>query len=248
MFTLINLSELSATNLSRVPLQTVHELAILPVEHPDQQVLSSCDEDITLRMPFEEVQVLRWAILKSTLQGEVSLSVPYADLIVHASRGHQLAIVVELDEFHSLRMTRQAFVKHGLKFHLGWLHIFALLDFFLPYRLIVLNDFPNEGLVFTVSRYEGIVWLPWEICDTVHRVLVSMLPRELDNRMIGDKLLRENLALIILLSIFDFTLVDGLELVWVIFEPDVILVHGLDLVLIQIDEVIFIGLRDAVLV
>ena len=60
--------------------------------------------------------------------------------------------------------------------------------------------------------------------------------------------MREDLALIILLSIFDLTLVDGLELVWVIFDPDIILVHGLDLVLIQIDEVVFIGLRDAFLV
>ena len=60
--------------------------------------------------------------------------------------------------------------------------------------------------------------------------------------------MREDLALIILLAIFDLTLVDGLELVWVIFEPDIILVHGLDLVLIQIDEVVFIRLRDAFLV
>ena len=60
--------------------------------------------------------------------------------------------------------------------------------------------------------------------------------------------MREDLALIILLAIFDLTLVDGLELVWVIFDPDVILVHRLDLVLIQIDEVIFIRLRDAFLV
>jgi hypothetical protein len=58
----------------------------------------------------------------------------------------------------------------------------------------------------------------------------------------------EDLALIILLSIFDFTLVDGLELVWIIFDPNVVLVHGFDLVLIQIDEVVFIGLRDAFLV
>jgi hypothetical protein len=47
---------------------------------------------------------------------------------------------------------------------------------------------------------------------------------------------------------FDFTLVDGLELVWIIFDPNVVLVHGFDLVLIQIDEVVFIGLRDAFLV
>lgn len=60
--------------------------------------------------------------------------------------------------------------------------------------------------------------------------------------------MREDLALIILLSIFDLTLVDGLELVWVIFDPDVILVHRFDLVLIQIDEIVFIGLRDAFLV
>ena len=60
--------------------------------------------------------------------------------------------------------------------------------------------------------------------------------------------MREDLALIILLAIFDLTLVDGLELVWVIFDPDVVLVHGLDLVLIQIDEVVFIRLRDAFLV
>ena len=60
--------------------------------------------------------------------------------------------------------------------------------------------------------------------------------------------MREDLALIILLAIFDLTLVDGLELVGVIFDPDVILVHGLDLVLIQIDEVVFIRLRDAFLV
>ncbi len=181
MFSLINLSELSTTNFSRVPLQTVHELAILRVKHPDQQVLSSCDEHITLRMPFEEVQVLRWAILKSTLEREVSLSVPYADLIVHASRGHQLAIVVELDEFHSLCMPRQAFVKHALEFHLRLLHIFAFLDLFLPCGLIFLDDLPNEGLVLAVPRNEGIVWLPWEIGNTIHRVLVSLRPRELDN-------------------------------------------------------------------
>ena len=60
--------------------------------------------------------------------------------------------------------------------------------------------------------------------------------------------MREDLALIILLAIFDLTLVDGLELVGVIFDPDVILVHRLDLVLIQIDEVVFIRLRDAFLV
>jgi hypothetical protein len=88
VFSLINQCELSTVNLSCVPLQTVHELAILPVEHPDKQVLSSGYEDISLRMPIEEVQVLRRAILKSTLQGEVSLSVPNADLIVHASRRH----------------------------------------------------------------------------------------------------------------------------------------------------------------
>ena len=110
MLSLINQCELSTVNLSCVPLQTVHELAILPVEHPDQQVLSSGDKDITLRMPIEDVQVLRRAILKSTLQGEVSLSVPYADLIVHTSCCHQLAIMVELDELHSLRMPRQALV------------------------------------------------------------------------------------------------------------------------------------------
>jgi hypothetical protein len=77
---------------------------------------------------------------------------------------------------------------------------------------------------------------------------VSLLPSELDNRVIGDYVMREDLALIILLSIFDLTLVDGLELVWVIFYPDVVLVHRFDLVLIQIDEVVFIGLRDAFLV
>ena len=106
MFSLVNLSELSTVNLSRVPLQTVHELAILPVEHPYQQVLPSSDEDITLRVPFKEIEVLRRAIFKSTLQGKVSLSVPYADLVVHSSRCHQLAIVVELDELHSFRMPR----------------------------------------------------------------------------------------------------------------------------------------------
>ena len=60
--------------------------------------------------------------------------------------------------------------------------------------------------------------------------------------------MREDLALIILLSIFDLTLIDGLELIWVIFDPDIILVHGLNLVLIQIDEVVFISLGDAFLV
>ena len=150
MLSLINQCELSTVNLSCVPLQTVHELAILPVEHPDQQVLSSSDENIPLRMPIEEIQVLRRAILKSTLKNEVSLSVPYADLIVHASCGHQLAIVVELDEFHSLRMPWQALMQHALEFHLWWLLSFALFDLFLPYRLIVLDDLPNQGFVLTV--------------------------------------------------------------------------------------------------
>ena len=59
--------------------------------------------------------------------------------------------------------------------------------------------------------------------------------------------MREDLALIILLSIFNLTLVDGLELVWVIFDPDIVLVHGFDLILIQIDEVLFICLRDSFL-
>ena len=110
MFSLINQCKLCTVNLGCVPLKTVHELAILPVEHPDQQVLSSSDEYITLRMPIKEIQVLRRAILKSTLQGKISLSVPYADLIVHTSCCHQLAIVVELDELHSLRMPWQALV------------------------------------------------------------------------------------------------------------------------------------------
>lgn len=131
-------------------LQTVHELAILPIEHPYQQVLSSGDEDISLRMPIKEIQVLRRAILKSTLQGKVSLSVPNADLIVHASCCHQLAIMVELYELHSLRMPRQALVKHALEFYLWWLVNFALFDLFLPYRLIVLDYLPNQSFVFTV--------------------------------------------------------------------------------------------------
>lgn len=88
-------------------LKAAHKLPILPIEHPYKVVFSSSDQDIAFRMPFEEVQILIWTILKNTLELEVIFNIPNANLVVHASSRHELPIMVELDVLHSLCMPWQ---------------------------------------------------------------------------------------------------------------------------------------------
>ena len=98
-------SELCAIHVSGVPLETVHELSILRIEHPNEFVLASCHDHISLGVPLHKVQVISRSILQGALELEVILCVPHSDLVVHTGSRHQLAVVIELNELHGLSMT-----------------------------------------------------------------------------------------------------------------------------------------------
>lgn len=59
-----------------------------------------------------------------------------------------------------------------------------------------------------------------------------MLTGELHDRLVGDDLMSEDLPLLIFLAILDFALIDGLELVRVIIDTDILMVHCLDLIIV----------------
>jgi hypothetical protein len=141
-------------------LKTVHKLTISPVEHPHEEVLAAGDQDIPFWMPLKEVEILIWSVLKRTLQLHC-VRIPYAYLIVHTACSKQLAVMVEFEELHSLGVARQLLYQDRFILRRCWLlrdKRLRLLLFLCRLGLCVLiwNHFPNDGLVVTVSRDEGI--------------------------------------------------------------------------------------------
>ena len=98
-------------------------------------------------MPFQEVHVLTGTILKGALQLKVSLSVPNANFVVHACSSHQLAIMIELNELHSLSMPRKFLMLDSTDLDKSalFLHFLCLL------LHLLLDDPPYKCLIVTVS-------------------------------------------------------------------------------------------------
>ena len=107
MLSLINNSKLSRENIALMSSQAVDELPSRPVEHPYQEILAPSDNDVALWMPLQEVEVFIRPVSQRALKLEVFLNIPYTYLIVHATCGKQLSIVIELQEFYGLCMSWQ---------------------------------------------------------------------------------------------------------------------------------------------
>ena len=107
MLPLINNSKLSRENIALMSSQAVDELPSRPVEHPYQEILAPSDNDVALWMPLQEVEVFIRPVSQRALKLEVFLNIPYTYLIVHATCGKQLSIVIELQEFYGLCMSWQ---------------------------------------------------------------------------------------------------------------------------------------------
>ena len=163
-----------------MPLQAVDELPILSIEHPDKEIFTTCDKNITFRMPFQKIHVLTGPILKCTFEREIIVCIPDPNLIVHASSCHQLAIMIELYELYSLCMSRQMLMQHCLEF---WNFscrflirtAFALFLFFFCPFLLILHYLPYYCLVVAISRDKCIEGLSRKIIDAKYGILVIVI-------------------------------------------------------------------------
>jgi hypothetical protein len=109
-------------------------------------------------MPLKEVEIVTGPILKRGLQLKVIVHIEYPDLVVHATSGHELAIVVELDELNSLRVLRENLMHDSLEVRGSPSFCFLLLPSTpINWGLgVTRQHLPHYDLVVTVAAHIGV--------------------------------------------------------------------------------------------